>query len=31
MAWWKKLGKWAAEQAVKWGAKKITEKAAKKP
>lgn len=30
MSWWKSLAKWAAEQAIKFGAKKIQEKAAKK-
>lgn len=25
MIWWKRLAKWAAEQAVKWGAGKVSE------
>lgn len=27
MSWWKSLAKWAGEQAIKWGVKKIEEKA----
>ncbi len=27
MSWWKSLAKWAAEQALKWGAGKVAEQA----
>ncbi len=26
MSWWKSLAVWAAEQAVKWGVQKVSEK-----
>lgn len=31
MSWWKSLAKWAAEQALKWGAKQVKPKPIKRP
>ncbi len=31
MSWWKRLAKWAAEQAAKWGVSKVSGNVKAKP